>query len=175
MTRFPDLTRPLTVCSSTCHPVCLGLAIWIFKLFSENVGERVLISDHITQWDIRIWLLGGILHSGEVLMENQLLSAGCASPVQLYHTSDKCHNERKFMVMFLWCEALRDEGIRIFHPASTPSFAKLHSIRFCKPRSFSSHEPLWVAGIYSEEPGSESRHIFGISGFHGWGGRVMGS
>lgn len=89
----------------------LGSMIWIFKLFSENVGERVLISDHITQWDTRICLLAVLLHSGRVLMENQLLSAGDTTPptpppppralVQLYHSSDKCHNETELIIMFL--------------------------------------------------------------------------
>lgn len=81
----------------------LGSMIWIFKLFSENVGETVLISDHIIQWDTRTCLVPVLLHSGGVLMEKQLPFAG-ETPlptVQLYHSSDKCRNEIELIFMFM--------------------------------------------------------------------------
>lgn len=149
--QFPDLAQPPTACSSTRYPASPGLVICICKLLSKNVEQRVSISDHRTQWETRICLLA-VIALRRVLRENQFLPTGYASPVQLFHSSDKSHNEREFIGRFLGCEALRYESIRNFCPASALSFTELHSVWFVSPGAF-------VVLRFSRQPGYTLRML----------------
>ena len=166
MTEFPDLTLPLTVCSWMWCFASLSSMIWISKLFPENAGKRVLISDHTTQHDTRMFPGSNSGFSHHSYGKLTPFWRACL-PSSHYHCSDKCFNETELIFTCLWYKALRNERIRNFHPASALSFIKASFCSVHKPWSFQSNDTPWAARIYSEGAGSENIHILGMFCFHG--------
>lgn len=103
MTKLPGSTLPLTVCSWVCSFVNLSSMIWTSNPLSENIRERILISDHVTQQDTKIILLAIILAFRWRSWGKLPLSKGYALLVQLYHTADRCHNAKIYIhVSTMW-------------------------------------------------------------------------
>lgn len=152
--------NPATNCALMVVLLCMsGSRDLNFQALFRKVGKRALISDHITQQDTRICLLAVILQFRQSSHGKLTPSWRICFPVELYHGSDECFNEIKFVFMCLWWEELIHKRIRNFHPASASTFTKTSSCSGYKPRSFCVNHAPWVARINSEDAGSEDIHL----------------
>lgn len=73
--------------------------------------------------------------------------------------ADECCHETELVFMCLWYEALRNERIRNFHPASASSFTNTSSCSVHNAQSFCGNDTHWIARTYSEDAGSENIHL----------------
>lgn len=134
-----------TVHSWMCYFTRLG-PMMDFQILFREVGARAFISDHITQQDTRVCLLAVILQFRQSSHGKLTPFWRVCLPVQLYHSPDKCLNEREFMFM-------KESGMSILPPPWV--LQTLHPVQLIN------YDKLWNFCINdaSEDGDSEDIHL----------------